>query len=81
MPCVHFPLLICTKTPTFVQGENIALCTDSKEGQDKYLEETLKIHFPKWWFPQETIHFAYKRDGQWYIKSPNLLTEDFKTQS
>lgn len=52
----------------FVQWENVALYTDSKEGQEKYLEETLKIVFPKWWFPQEPIHFAYKRDWVKYIK-------------
>jgi len=36
-----FILPIYTKIPTFIQWENIALYTESKEGKVKCLEETL----------------------------------------
>lgn len=43
----HFSLPVHTKAPTSVQWENTALYTDSTEGQEEDLEQTLKIHFPK----------------------------------
>lgn len=43
----HFFLPISTKIPMFMQWENIDLFPESKEDQEKHLEETLKICFPK----------------------------------
>lgn len=44
---VHAFLPVYAKVPMFMQWENIALYTESKEGKKKYLEESLKICFPK----------------------------------